>query len=679
MERIEYFENEQRQRRLNAKRQTVKEWVDEGSRAIADEDWLRVALITRDVLLPEIDVSMQDIPRYGAELRGTDEPWHPDALGLVIQKADAFVTAARADRLRRRRRRELHRGYQSAVSAAAVDGLIDSTLVSTVPAWEYEHQVGERHYSPTSAAEKEPQLIDPDPDAEVKATLVTGGQGSGKSTFVETLVEDRMARGRVIVDLLDFVKSENSMYDIEQRQEKLNEIRDEMGLDVGFEDHDPPDVEIHAPLTDGLASSKVPYDTDADDHVVKPFTIPASELTYRQLVMLLPHSTRTQENYLKSAHQKLSQTGEDWTFRDIARVVRNETNAGETVSDRIERALQTAQETGYIRDKDDEHRLDWDEIVADPGTIASFTIHMVREEADKKVIASYLLDSLYEWRNSLIRERRLHKADTVTVVMRELHKVVPRSTSEQDSVATIESYMIDTMADLIALTRHVDMELICDTQKFKQQLDDEISGMFHRVFAFSGQKPDIREVFKTRVDDTGPAEKVAQFPPGQCAMVSGAGYVMPISTAPPRCHHLDTGQDGDGLTARTVFLEREELVDAPWSSDVPPHLAFSDEPNNPAEIFCERWLTTVSDREQAEFKCDVTEAYNAWAKDNDYDTMSHQAVHRTVKNYFDTLGESTDAELTHPEKGRKAAHRCLQMSYDISKNNSGSGIAESAA
>ncbi len=342
MDRTEYYQQDQQQRRLNAKRQSVKEWVDQGSRAVADGDWLQVALITRDALLPEIELERSDIPQYTAALRGEDEPWHPDALAAVSRNADTFVAAAQQGALNRQRIQRLHRGYESAVSAAAVDGLIESSLVSKVPAWELEHQVGVRHYSPTSAAQQEAQLIDPDPDAEVKATLVTGGQGSGKSTFVETLIEDRMERGRVIIDLLDFVKSENAMYDIEQRQEKLNEIREEMDLDVGFEDHDPPALEIYAPLTDGLADSKVPFDTESEEHVVKPFTIPASELTYRQLVMLLPHSTRTQENYLKSAHQKLSQTGEDWTLRDLARVIRNETNAGEVVADRIERALQTA-------------------------------------------------------------------------------------------------------------------------------------------------------------------------------------------------------------------------------------------------------------------------------------------------------------------------------------------------
>jgi len=679
MDRTQYFEDDQRQRRLDAKRATIKEWVDQGSRAVADGDWLQVGLILRDVLLPKLDISTRDFPRYNHALRGTDETWAPEALQTVSKHTSRYLTAARNGRLSRKQAQRLGDAFESAVSVAAVDGLIDSSLVSEVPAWEYEHQVGVRHYSPTSSAQKEPQLIDPDPDAELKATLVTGGQGSGKSTFVETLVEDRMARGHVIVDLLDFVKSENAMYDVEQRQDVLNSIREGMGLDVGFEAHEPPSVEVYAPLTDGLASSKVPFDTEAEDYVVKPFTIPASELTYRQLVMLLPHSTRTQENYLKSAHQKLSQTGEDWTLRDIARVVRNETNAGETVADRIERALQTAQETGYIRDQDDDHTLDWSEVASDPSTIASFTIHMVRESADQKVIASYLLDSLYEYRKGLIQQRKLHESRTLSVVMRELHKIVPRSKSEQDSVATIESYMIDTMADLLALTRHVDMEIIADTQKFKQQLSPDVSGMFHRVFAFSGQKPDVRQVFKTRVDDTGPAETVSQFDPGECAMVSGAGYVMPISTAPPRSHHLDTGGDGDGLSARVEFLEHEEFADAPWSSTVPAHLAFSDETNNPAEKFAKRWLNTVSDREQAEFKFEVTEAYNAWAKDNDYETMSHQAIHRTIKNYFDTLGDSTDAELIHPDEGRKAAHRCLEMTYDIAKSDSGSGIAESAA
>ncbi len=260
MDRTAYFEDDQRQRRLDAKRATIREWVDQGSRAVADGNWLQVGLIFRDVLVPELEITRRDYPRYNHALRNTDETWAPDALQTVSKHIDRYLTAAHQGNLTRKQAHRLTNAFESAVSIAAVDGLIDSTLVSEVPAWEYEHQVGVRHYSPTSSADKEPQLIDPDPDAELKATLVTGGQGSGKSTFVETLVEDRMARGHVVVDLLDFVKSENAMYDIEQRQEVLSEIREEMGLDLGFEAHDPPSVEVYAPLTDGLASSKVPFD-----------------------------------------------------------------------------------------------------------------------------------------------------------------------------------------------------------------------------------------------------------------------------------------------------------------------------------------------------------------------------------------------------------------------------------
>jgi len=664
MDRIQYFEGEQRQRRLDEKRQAVQDLADQGSRALADGDWLQVALLIRDGLLPELDVQVSDLPRYKGALADTDREWSPNALRQFSKHEDGFVEAARQGDVTRQRAAMLASAFNTAVSAAAVDGLVDADLVMEVPATEYEHQVGVRHYSPTSAGRRAPQLIDAGPNADLKATLVTGGQGSGKSTFVETLVEDRMDRGHVIVDLLDFFKSENAMYDIEQRQEILNGIRDDMGLDVGFDNHDPPSVRVYAPLTHGLAASKVPFDSETEEHVVRPFTIPASELTYRQLVMLLPHTTRTQENYLKSAHQKLSKRDEDWTLRDVAAVVRNETNAGETVADRIERGLQTAQEKGYIRDDRCEHTLDWDEVMQHPETVASFTVHLLEESADQKVIASYLLDSLHEERKRLIREKKLQDYPTLSVVMRELHKIAPRQKSEQDSESTIESYMIDTMSDLLALMRHVDMEIIADTQKFKQQLSPSVSGLFHRVFAFSGQKPNIREVFKTRIDDTGPASTVAGFEPGECAMVSGDGYVMPISTAPPRSHHLDTGGDGDGLSARVAYLDHEVFEAAPWSSTVPPHLAFEETTSNPAVKFAKRCLATVDDREQYEFKHEITEVYEAWAAENGEDNMSHRAIHQAIKNHFDCLGDNTDAQMTHEKRGRgTAAHRKLKLTY----------------
>ncbi len=115
---------------------------------------------------------------------------------------------------------------------------------------------------------------------------------------------------------------------------------------------------------------------------MRPFTIPASDLTFRQLVMLLHNTTPTQENHLRSAHQKLVNSGRDWTLKDVADTVRNKTGAGDSVCDRIETALETAQGKSFIRDKECEYQLDWSDIMQNEDVITSFTVHTIREPSD---------------------------------------------------------------------------------------------------------------------------------------------------------------------------------------------------------------------------------------------------------------------------------------------------------
>ena len=625
--RVTHFDEQRSQkedRERERRREMLRAAFDEAHQCLARRAFDDVAAIIDDVILDELAISRADVRRYANELAGEDLAFEYDIVKRAVQH-DAATACTRIE--------AFERLLGSLESVAGVDGPLPSSLQTKQPVLEYRHQVGERYLSGGQHVSATLNSIDPSGD--LKATLFTGGQGAGKSTSLETVTEDRIARGHKIIDLVDFHKAENVMYDVPD-QSDLAERREELGLDVGFAEYDPPDVEILTPLSPDLSETRVPVDQEDDESIVKPFTIPASELTFRQLVMLLPHTTKTHENYLRSAHQKLSNSDRDWTLRDVADVVRNETNAGEQVCERIERSLRTAQNKSFIRDTECPHALEWDPIMKDAGTVSAFTVHMLREPTDQLMVLSYLLDCIYDERKRLLRERRLPEFPTMSVVMRELHKLVPRQKSEQDNESTIEGYMIDTMSELISLMRHVEMELIGDTQKFRQQLSPQVSGLFHRVFCFRGQKPDIRKVFQTRVSPRGdPEEKISQYDDGVCALVSEEGYSMPIQFAPPRCHHLDAATDGDGFRFRAQYHDHETLEPAPWETAIPERLAFGTTAKDGLEKFFQDFVRKTGDSDDYTVKATITERYNDWAERNGHDQKATQIIHRRLKSHFD--------------------------------------------
>jgi len=664
----EYIQSETETELRRDRTEVLSDWCGDCHRALVRDDYDRVLDITATRLLPELNIQPAKIRRHARRVsdHDADLTFNAPLARRALTAAEAYEPEGQLTDVLREILTDSSDGaeelFQSVYALLVVEGIVDGDATSKVPAYEYEHQVGVRYYSPTSNGSSDLEMIDDDGD--LKATLFTGGQGSGKSTALETVTEDRLARGHKLIDLVDFLKAENATRDIESQDEEMRDIREEMGLDTGFGEFEPPKMEIRVPLTPDLAEQQVPYDTEAEDYVVKPFVVPASELTYRQLVMILPHVTKTHEQHLQAAHQMLSNSDEDWTLADMAQTVREETNAGETLSDRIERSLETVQKKSFIRDRKapDEMILDWPEMFSDTDTATAFTFFPLSERSDRLLMASYLLDSLYDERRRLLRRMELHKYPSLTVAIRELHEIVPRGKAQQEAESTIEGYMIDTMSELIALVRHADMELLCDTQKFKQQLSPDVSGLFHRIFAFGGQRPDIKKVFSTRLgssDANDHAPTVAKFDPGKCALISGDGFRMPIQMAPPRSHHLDAKEDGNGLGFRVRHIESEELRDAPWSADIPGRLAFDDLPDGPIAGFVRAHLDRTHDADDKVLKDEVTQAYSEWSALHDEPPKQHKKIHSWIKNNTDIKDGETRKHDYQTEK--KACYKGVKI------------------
>lgn len=619
-----------------------------------------------------------------------------DSHGFYLREVEAFMVAlhrgldatqAIASVVRHGRTAQspvevCRRILESLVSIAAMKGVLPSELQDVQPVQGYSMQLGERYVRADSKATGTLNLRDS--DDELKSILCAGGKGSGKSTAVETLLHDSSQNGHKVVDLVDFFKAENATLDLEQQDngEGLIEAREEMGLPTGFHDIQAgfgwlfeeqsedclssPDIEILVPLCPGLEEMSIPA-VAGEEPVVKPFTIPASELTYRQLVMLLHHTTDARESEIRSAHQSLRDSGDDWSLSDLADEIRLSTNAGESLAEKIETSLKTAQDKSFIRDSECPHKLNWDEVMQDEETITAFTVFPVGETSDYLVVLSYLIDSLFEARRGLIQTGSLHEYPPLTIAMREMHKVAPRSTAESSAEATVENYMVDSLEDVFALTRHANMEVIADTQKFYRQLNPDVAELFDHILAFRGHIPDVKRIFKTRVDNTGPAETVAQYQdPGMCAFVSERGYRLPIRFAPPPSHHLEAKDEGDGLSFRTRVDESdEELIDAPWNADLPARLSFGSEPTDPLAIFLKDYVSLVPDMSGYEFTETIHEAYLEWAEENGEPRYQQKEVTKRLKNLYEQCNDDTYCRPLHPEHDKqRPAFKGIRLEWD---------------
>lgn len=625
---------------------TLQAAFEAGHENLAENNYGRVRELLEQNILPATDLDPVDItltptatnPYSLIELLDADSPWDVDDDVLEDGFESLFVELDVRDR----------------VTGDATD---------EAPVYEYLHQIGERYYSPLSAGNEPVQLVDPDGD--LNMTLLVGGTGSGKSTAGKTLAEDRIAKGHKIIDLIDTQRVENGLWDCACRHEDLNEKRREAGMDVGFDEFDPPEQEILMPLSERIGDAELPYNTETDEFVVRPFTIPASELSYRQLAMMLHHTTQTREHHIQQAYDEATRRWDDYTLGDLAELIRDNPEVGDSVSDRIIGALRTLQKKSYIRDKECPHALNWIEIMQDPGVVSSFSVRTVQEAADKKAVLAFLIDSLKDARDHLDYTHQLKGTPKLTVLMREMHFVSPSSSnqSEQDSESTLEKYMIGTMQKLSAMHRHADVEVIADSQSFDQQLHKSVRDMFHRVFVF-GHKTNTKEietVFNLKIGDKTPAGSISSWKnPGKCAAITPDGFTMPIQIHPPRHHHIDAKSEGNGLAWRDRNLEHEELREPPWSGDLPARIRFDDVGDSPIERFWNMYIKKSTSDSAYVLKDDITEAYKKWAEVNDEPLRPHNHIHSYISRSFDV----DDGQTTkHSGDGKKTCYWGVALTF----------------
>lgn len=592
----DHFKQQQKKRDKEVRKQVVRETIEECSRALTRSDeryYLFVAHRCETVLVPILigdHRSRHIFHHLDKELAG-QPGWHFRAAlkafneNLVEGAKELFEYRKLPPRTFESGMHLVEEAFESLVTIAEWRGYIQSDMTDEAAVKGHKLTVG-RILEPWER--DSPDLIHAvDPQGHPPVSVIQGLPGFGKSTAIETEVEDRYASGKKIIDVVDLTELENGLYDVPQGQDNLRDIRGDFGLPVDFTETDEyprPRMEVLCPLTPGLAEADVPFHTDTDETVVRPFTIPAAEIPRKALNMMLSHLTDVQQTYLDRAYQSVSQQ-DDWSLHDLSDAVLA-TDAQDGVKRRIYNTLASLQELGFIRTKECEYALDWEEIFRDAGTITVFTQSTVEDGAHKFMVLSYLIHSLYHER------QQYHNLPPLAAVFRELHHVAPndRTSRQDDREREIQRGMVAAFQELCSMHRHENVEVLADTQQVMGQINKRAREHVERVVTFRSQMGTLKPLFKDMVGLDGDRfehmKTIARdFDTGQAAIIGYTGtsrsLEMPVEFAPPMSHHLDaTSPYDDGWIARVRILQErddlsdEELRPAPWDATLPEELEF---------------------------------------------------------------------------------------------------------
>jgi len=640
-----------------SQRQDVGAALDRGSRALSEtrQDYQLVADLLVETLVPSLlGPNGEHLHYYDREV-GDRDGWHWVALTRFLEEPEAYRRSVGRPTPREtpsidtladggssvasqpRETVVIERAFESVAEVADYEDII-SDVSNVSRAVGFELTLG-RYYSPKDWDHgDEVQIISRNRGH--PKTLTCGSTGAGKSATLESVNEDRYNNGVKIIDLVDTDEYENCLYDVPQSDPELRDVREEdLDLPVDFTESDElkdPDLEILLPLTPSLRHEPIPFDEDGET-VVRPFTIPASDLDQTTLVSFLSALvSRQQEASLRTAYDTVDRREDDWSLEDLAREIADQEELKDSFRKRVVRLLENLQNKGFIRTRECEYAIDWREIFESTETITAFSQAHVSDRIDQLMICAYLVYSTY------FKRRDFHALPEAVVSIRELHEVAPhREESDDDARAeALQSAMVSNLSYALKKNRHQRIEYVCDTQDL-QDLKRGVRKRFSRYLCFDMPKGPLEDVFDY-VSEKGAdsASKSMGSESGMGAVVGlsepnvqdDVSFLSPVQFAPPSHHHFDVDEHGTGFRARADLTD-EDLRTPEWVTGVPGSLKFDSDDileveegesaaNVPPGI--DSWVhecIRFVDGERTQTSL-VRESYNSFAESHGFDTRN---------------------------------------------------------
>ncbi|NLV14356.1 hypothetical protein [Haloarcula argentinensis] len=645
----EYVQRQTSRQQSYSRQNTLKEGVKNANEHLAKGRHYEAACILRDVVLPTIHEleSAKPMSVYHAEI-GTDDdlPWYWSALKRFKDQPHAYCRAVAAgnattvlDGDTRRVTQTIRRAVASAESIVAHHDITESSMKNRVDAVGFSSKLGEHL--------QDPEMDFGDPvravaeQAGALKTLFCGGTGMGKSTGVEREAEDyyltnwQEGRDFKLIDLVGLRDGENWFYDIPQQQDDLRRIREEQGLAPDFAEvaeTSDRDIEILAPLTPDLTQQEMPFDEDDEEFIVKPFTVPASELSKPLLVsLIMSRLSEGEEQTIRGVYDDVDATQDDWALADLADHIRSRDELGEKHKAKAIGVLRSLQQEGFIRTHDDENTLEWREIFKSTETVTVFTQAFCRNKISRLVTFAYLINAIQREREQMIG------IPQCVLLARELWKVCPHKQRQSFDArsAALQEAIGQMLAEIFRENRHSGIHLLADTQQ-PSDLLKPVREMFNRYVIYSANKDTIKDIFSwtqnnrwdsfwsTMTAKSGEAGVIGQVEPA--IEERDVEFLSPIAYAPPSHHHRDAETDLTGWHARCKYLDNEELATPMskgirWEDYVPDHLEITpvsthedgpDPQTQPVAAFVNECIAYTS--EGSEKRTDVRTAFNEFVK-----------------------------------------------------------------
>lgn len=687
------------------RRALVREAIDAGNRALVRTDWYTLGCLCRDKLAPALDVTEWDLDDYHGPLAESSLAWDWEAISRFLESPRQYVLAVarhnqesmpefvRKQRLRVNgslpgdevARRTIERAFKSLESVAAAQGHIPAETTQSSAVLGHELQVGLQWQSWDYETPDQVRVVNP--DIHPPFTIAIGQPGNGKSTAVDTIVEDAISSGQKIIDLIDFDELENGFYDVPNQQDGLQSKRRKLGLPATFEghdDYDAPDLAILHPMCRGFCDSKLPYDTEEGAFTARPFVVPVADLDH-SIIKALMNLSQTREMYLDSALGQMADE-DDWSLADLGRRVQT-TSADQGTKDRIWEDLRKLQNLGIFGTREHPDAIEWDRIFRDTDTVTVFSCSLVRQRKHKLLVASYLLDAIYEARKPDTPGETGDDGAAVTdyeralVVAREMQDVAPsqRKLSGGSTVVNrLKQELVRLFQRLGEKRRHVNVGIAGDTQQWLQ-VNAGVRANVDRVLMFKLQPGASRSVFTTLTgdDQRQHAMTVKQFGRGTCAVIgpqwidSGQPFVLPVDWAPPMCHHLDADDEDepDGWDARVLYKDSEEFRPSPWSMDdddamagAPEAYEDGEDPTEKTpdgfEAFLEECVHGADDDEIRVRKARLRDAYRGFAADHGLEDGSDNQIGQWLREYYPKEQHPNGRTL---DDDRASAYLCLRL------------------
>lgn len=597
----------------------------------------------RDGLIPNIRVYGEESwAEYDYMLR-EETNWYWDSFNTFLERSgairDTLKSAPSGTQRYMKARVVVERTLATVTEIAEYEDVIMDEYASKVDAVGFSTKVGE-HLQDAELDIGNPVKIITDRSGAVKS-LHTGGTGQGKSVGVEREAEDyylqnfEEGRDYKIMDLVGLRDGENWFYDIPQQDPDLQTPREEMGLPDELEAEDV-DVDIFVPLTPNLSEQQLPFDVEREEFIVRPFTIPASEIRQELLISILTTKlTEQQKGAVRNAYEELDHRRDDWALKDLAAMIKAQEDVPPEKRQTIVTTLQNLQRRGFIRTRDDPYTLDWRELFTTPETISVFSqAVMPNKPVPRLITVGYLTHTIKKSRETM------HGVPEVVLMMRELWKVAPHSKRQHfdQQAAELQESIGQMFAGLFRENRHSGVHLLADTQQVSDLLKP-VREMFNRYVVYHTNKNQVRSIFDWTANDKWKVFYNTLTPnPGEASVVGmvepaleerNIEFVGPVRYAPPSHHHRIERIDSNGWRARTKYLEHEELrkpadVGIDWDAEEPDDLKVESEGEGEVDPEVKPVKAFVSECVEYEkgaqvIRDELKRAFNAFAQDHGLD------------------------------------------------------------